>query len=151
MKTQEIHKETANLRIFQEIMKYLCNIILEVRVHSLLVFYPFFILRVPAYPNGAILLHDRIILNWHVILHRTIPKPYIHWKGMLLSRHYCRKKNNWPFQTILTRRQNCLLGGMLVALITWLYYGMPRYISVSCLQVQKTEAMLANGSYCPPF
>ncbi len=25
-------------------------------------------------------------------------------------------KNNWSFQTILTRRQNCLLGGMLVAL-----------------------------------
>ncbi len=47
------------------------------------------VLRVPAYPYAAILLHDRIILNWHVILHCTIPKPYIHWKGMLLSRHHC--------------------------------------------------------------
>ena len=29
---------------------------------------------------------------------------------------YATTKNNWSFQTILTRRQNCLLGGMLVAL-----------------------------------
>ena len=30
---------------------------------------------------------------------------------------YATTKNNWSFQTILTRRQNCLLGGVLVALI----------------------------------
>ncbi len=29
---------------------------------------------------------------------------------------YATTKNNWSFQTILTRRQYCLLGGMLVAL-----------------------------------
>ncbi len=29
-------------------------------------------------------------LDRHVILHYTIPKPYIHWKGMLSSRNQCR-------------------------------------------------------------
>ena len=48
------------------------------------------VLRPPAAPYRAILLCDRILLNRHVILHRTIPKPYILWKGMLLSRHPCR-------------------------------------------------------------
>ena len=43
------------------------------------------ILRASAAPYTAILLCDRILLNRHVILHYTIPKPYIHWKGMLLS------------------------------------------------------------------
>ena len=47
-------------------------------------------LRVPAPPYAAILLCDQIILNRDVILHCTIPKPYIHWKAMLLSRHHCR-------------------------------------------------------------
>ena len=99
------------------------------------------LLRVPAPPYAAILLCDRIILNRHAILHCTIPKPYIHWKAMLLSTNtaysfihpspmpcqdhklsvciwfwYATTKNTWSFQTILTRSQNCLLGGMLVAL-----------------------------------
>ncbi len=47
-------------------------------------------LRPPAAPYTAILLCDGILLNRHVILHYTIPKPYIHWKGMLLSRYQCR-------------------------------------------------------------
>ena len=46
-------------------------------------------LRAPAAPYTAILLRDRILLNIHVIVHYTIPKPYIHWKGMILSRHQC--------------------------------------------------------------
>ena len=50
-------------------------------------------------PYAAILLCDQIMLNRDIILHCTIPKPY-----------------NWSFQTVFTRRQNCLLGGMLVAL-----------------------------------
>ena len=49
-------------------------------------------LRAPAAPYTAILLCDRILLNRHVILHYTILKPYIHWKGMLLSRHQCHLK-----------------------------------------------------------
>ena len=43
----------------------------------------------PPAPYKAILLCDRFLLNRHVILYYTIPKPYIHWKGMLLSRHQC--------------------------------------------------------------
>ncbi len=34
-------------------------------------------------PLYRILLCDQTFLNRHVILHYTIPKPYIHWKGKL--------------------------------------------------------------------
>ncbi len=49
-------------------------------------------------PYSAILLCDQIILNRDVTT-----------------------KNNWSFQTILTGTQNCLLGGMLVALTIFPY------------------------------
>ncbi len=35
---------------------------------------------------------------------------------------YATTKNNWSFQTILTSRHNCLLGGMLVALSRKFYF-----------------------------
>ncbi len=73
-------------------------------------------------PYAAILLCEQIILNRDVILHCTIPKPYIHWKGTpfvnAMSRTLpfsvymvlvCDDKEG-SFYTILTTRQNCLLG-----------------------------------------
>ncbi len=57
-------------------------------------------LRASAAPYTAILICDRILLNRHVILHYTIPKP-------------------WSFQSILTGRQNrakLLARGVLVPL-----------------------------------
>ncbi len=64
--------------------------------------------------------------SWIEMLFCIVPyQNYIHPSSMSCQDHnlsvyiwfwYATTKNNWSFQTILTRRQNCLLGGMLVAL-----------------------------------
>ncbi len=52
----------------------------------------------------------RILLNRHVILHYTIPKSYIHWKDMLLSRHLCRQHETFhSFLEKQLQNQTCLM------------------------------------------
>ncbi len=67
---EEVHRDPTNTRILLRVC--------PMSVKSL---------RAPAAPYTAILLCDRILLNRHVILQYNVSKPYIHWKGMLLSRH----------------------------------------------------------------
>ena len=100
------------------------------------------VLRVPTYPYAAILLHDRIILNWHVILH-------------CIWFWYATTKNNWSFQTIMTRRQNCLLGCMLVALIPYsaisLVYAAELKTFFTTFCTHPHNLVLSDGLICQGF
>ncbi len=53
---------------------------------------------------------------------------------------YATTKNDWSFQTILTRRQNCLLGGMLVAL-RMCYTGMHEIWHIFLLVTEKKREL----------
>ncbi len=72
-------------------------------------------LRPPAAPYTALLLFDRTLLNRHVILHYTIPKPYITLKGYMVL--VCCDKVELVFSNSFDQRAKLLIRGVLVALI----------------------------------
>ncbi len=53
-------------------------------------------------------------------------------------------KNNWSFQTIFTRRQNCLLGGMLVALTHYRVIMLVTFCNTGCARLSSLEHRLGT-------